>query len=94
MSALPTVLGMSLVTYSTRLAGLWLRVRPPPFWARVLRFVPTAVFAALVVPALPGPQGWEAARLVAAGAAGLAAWRVRQLWAGLAVGMGVYWLLR
>ena len=94
MSALPTILGMAAVTYATRLGGVWARVRLPPFWLRVLRYVPVAVFAALVVPALPGPQGWEAARGVGALAAGLAVWRFKQLWAALAVGMGVYWLLR
>ncbi|CAA9583130.1 MAG: hypothetical protein AVDCRST_MAG86-3123 [uncultured Truepera sp.] len=49
-----TIVLMALVTYLPRLAGLSLASFVlPPFWSRFLRFVPTAVFAALVVPALP-----------------------------------------
>jgi branched-subunit amino acid transport protein len=94
MSALPVLLGMAGVTYVTRLAGLSLRLRIPAFWLRFLRFVPIAVFAALVVPALPGERGEVSARLVAAGVSALASWRFRKLWLGLTTGMATYWLLR
>lgn len=91
---LPIILGMAVVTYVPRLAGLWLRARVPPFWVRFLRFVPIAVFAALVVPALPGEHGEGWVRLGAAALAALASWRTRKLWVGLVTGMAAYWLLR
>jgi branched-subunit amino acid transport protein len=65
----------------------------PPFWKRFLRFVPIAVFSALIVPALPGERGEAGVRLVAALAAA-ASWRFHKLWLGIAVGMAVYWGLR
>jgi branched-subunit amino acid transport protein len=89
-----TVAGMLAVTFGSRYAGLALRVELPAFWVRFLHFVPIAVFAALVTPSLGGTQGESEIRLVAALAAGLAAWRTRQLWVAMAVGMGVFWLLR
>lgn len=95
MNALAVIAGMALVTYLARLAGFSLTgARIPPFWLRFLRFVPVSVFAALVVPALPGEQGEWAARMLAAAASGMATWRTRQLWVGLLVGMGVFLLLR
>ncbi|SET97589.1 AzlD domain-containing protein [Stigmatella erecta] len=94
MSAWPVILGMAVVTYVPRLAGLWLRASVPPFWKRFLRFVPIAVFSALVVPALPGDRGEAGVRLLAAGLAAAASWRFHKLWLGIAVGMAVYWGLR
>lgn len=93
MTAL-TILLMAAVTYGPRLLGLSLsRLELPPFWLRFLEFVPVAVFAALVVPALPN-EGETSIRLVAAGVAALVLWRVRSLWLGLLVGMTVFWGLR
>jgi len=89
-----TILLMALVTYGPRLAGLSIaKGNLPPFWTRFLQFVPVAVFAALVVPALLSP-GETPIRLVAAGIAALVLWRVRSLWFGLLVGMVVFWGLR
>ena len=89
-----TILLMAAVTYGPRLLGLSLsRVTLPPFWTRFLQFVPVAVFAALVVPALP-KAGETPVRLIAAGAAALVLWRVRSLWLGLLVGLAVFWGLR
>ena len=89
---------MALVTYGPRLAGFALSgVRLPSFWLRFLHFVPITVFAARIVPALPGdaPSDDETGvRLVAAALAALALWRVGRLWLGIAVGMGSFWLLR
>lgn len=85
---------MAAVTYGPRLLGLSLSsLELPPFWLRFLGFVPVAVFAALVVPALPSP-GETTIRLVAAAVAALVFWRVRSLWFGLLVGMAVFWGLR
>jgi branched-subunit amino acid transport protein len=89
-----TILLMALVTYGPRLAGLSLsRLALPPFWARFLQFVPVAVFAALVAPALPS-AGETPIRLLAAGVAALVLWRFRSLWLGLLVGMVLFWGLR
>lgn len=89
-----TLAGMVAVTFGSRYAGLALRTDLPDFWVRFLRFVPIAVFAALVTPSLEGELGEAEIRLVAAGLAALAAWRTRQLWVAIAVGMAVFWLLR
>jgi branched-subunit amino acid transport protein len=89
-----TLGGMVVVTYGSRLAGFSLRRELPPFWVRFLHFVPIAVFAALVTPSLAGGEGEAEIRLVAAALAALAAWRTKQLWFALAVGMATFWLLR
>ena len=95
MSATLIIFLMALVTYGPRLAGFALSgVRLPSFWLRFLHFVPITVFAVLVVPALPGNESEVGIRLVAATLAALALWRVKQLWLGIAVGMGAFWLLR
>lgn len=53
-----TIIGMGLATYATRvLPLLTLRGTPGPRLERVLRYVPPAIFAALIVPALLAPDG-------------------------------------
>lgn len=89
-----TLAGMVAVTFGSRLAGLTLRAPLPPFWLRVLQFVPVAVFAALVTPALEGGRGEGGIRLVAAVVVALAAWRTRNLGIALLAGMAAFWLLR
>ena len=89
-----TLAGMVAVTFGSRYAGLALRTDLPDFWVRFLRFVPIAVFAALVTPSLESDMGEAEIRVVAAGLAALAAWRTRQLWVAMAVGMVAFWLLR
>ena len=94
MSFWLVVTGMVAVTFGSRYAGLALRTELPDFWVRFLHFVPIAVFASLVTPYLEGDRGEWGIRLVAAVAAAFAAWRTRQLWIAIAVGMAVFWLLR
>lgn len=95
MNAVAIIMGMALLTYGTRLAGLALvDVAVPAFWLRFLRFVPVAVFAALVAPALPGDRGEWPVRLIAAVIAGIATWWTRKLWVGILTGMACFWLLR
>jgi branched-subunit amino acid transport protein len=94
MSFWVTCAGMVAVTFGSRLAGLLVRMRLPPFWLRFLHFVPISVFAALVTPSLQGSRGEGGIRLAAAALAGLAAWRTRQLGLAIAVGMAAFWLLR
>ena len=86
--------GMMAVTLGSRLAGFVLVTDLPPFWLRFLHFVPVAVFAALVTPALTGSRGEGEIRVVAATAAAIVAWRTRQLALALLAGMAVFWLLR
>jgi branched-subunit amino acid transport protein len=89
-----TVGGMLAVTFGSRLAGLSLQRDLPPFVTRCLHFVPVAVFAALVTPALQGDRGEGEIRLLAACATALVAWRLRSFGVALAVGMATFWLLR
>lgn len=92
-AALVAILGMALVTYATRVGGLWLvgRVRPSPAVEAWLRQVPGAILAAIVVPAAlrGGPADG-----VALAAAMLVAARTRSLLLALAIGVGVAWVLR
>jgi branched chain amino acid efflux pump len=94
MSFWLTVAGMVAVTFGSRYAGLVRRAELSDFWVRFLHFVPIAVFAALVTPYVESSSGESEIRIVAAVAAGAAAWRTRQLWIAIAVGMLVFWLLR
>lgn len=89
-----TCAGMLAVTFGSRYVGLALRAELPAFWLRFLHFVPIAVFASIVTPALAGSRGEGEIRFVAAAAAALVAWRSRQLALALFVGMAVFWLLR
>ncbi len=89
-----TVLGMLVVTFGSRLAGMFLTKPLPAFWNRFVRFVPIAVFTALITPSLEGTRGEGLPRLLAAIFCGFLAWRTKQLWIGLFVGMLGFWLLR
>ncbi|WP_411277039.1 AzlD domain-containing protein [Gaiella sp.] len=89
-----TVAGMVAVTFGSRYAGLARRTDLPDFWIRFLHFVPIAVFAALVTPSLQGDLDEGEIRLLAAIVAALAAWRTRQVWVAIVLGMAVFWLLR
>ena len=94
MSFWPICAGMVAVTFGSRLAGLLVRMRLPPFWLRFLHFVPIAVFAALVAPSLEGSRGEGGIRVTAAALASVVAWRTRHLAATIAVGLAAFWLLR
>ena len=89
-----TCSGMLAVTFGSRLAGLLVRMRLPPFWLRFLHFVPIAVFAGLVAPSLQGSRGEGVIRLAAAALASIIAWRTRNLAVTIAVGLAAFWLLR
>jgi branched-subunit amino acid transport protein len=89
-----TLAGMVAVTFGSRYAGLALRAELPDFWVRFLHFVPIAVFASLVAPSLEGNRSEWGIRVAAAAVAAVAAWRTRQLWVAIAVGMATFWLLR
>lgn len=98
------VLAAGLGTYALRLSFILLLGRietVPPRLIGVLRFVPAAVLAALVVPAIvalsvdPG-VGIESdpAELVAGLVAAAVAWRTGSVVATIGVGMGTLWLLQ
>jgi len=95
MDHLGLIVAVAVVTYATRVVGFTLVSRTlPPRFDRFLRYVPVAVFAALVAPGVGIGGAALAPRLVGAAAAVVAMRRTGQLWAGLAAGMGGYWLVR
>ena len=95
---------IGVATFALRFSFIYLFGRVdevPPRLRRALRYVPPAVLAALVAPALVtiDPDVGLAAsladeRLVAGLIAGGVAWRTENLFLTIAVGMGVLWLLR
>lgn len=96
-----TVLGVGLGTYLLRLSfiPLWQKLSIPPLVHQALAYVPTAVLAALVLPALVRPEGVidlgpDNLRLLAGGLAAAVAWFSRNVLLTLATGMGVLWLLQ
>jgi branched-subunit amino acid transport protein len=95
MTRLPTIFAAAVVTYALRLAG-FTPLRPgQTIWLDgFLRYVPVAVFAALLAPGIGGRADEQVPRLAGAAAAVLLMLRVRQLWATIAVGMAAFWLVR
>ncbi len=91
-----TILAMAVVTFAVRFGGLLLpTARVPSFWQRFLAYVPVAVFAALIVPGLPGTEATDTAwRLGAAAVTALPVWRTRSLAPGLVVGLALYLVVR
>ena len=95
------IIGIGIVTYALRLSfilGLG-RVEMPALALRTLRFVPVAVLTAIIVPQLLLPSGvvdlslhnprWLAGLLAA-----LIAWRTRNVFLTIAVGMLALWGLQ
>jgi branched-subunit amino acid transport protein len=69
----------------------------PPWAHRVLRQIPPAALASLILPALVRPEGeldLTHPRFVAGIVAGVVAWRTNNVLATLAVGMGLVVLLQ
>jgi branched-subunit amino acid transport protein len=70
----------------------------PGLFERALRYVPAAVFAALVLPAVvvvqPGTGSVATDKLVAGGLAAAVAWRTENVLATMTVGMGALWAVR
>ncbi|QKY18037.1 AzlD domain-containing protein [Halorubrum sp. CBA1229] len=93
---------IGVATYGFRLSFIHLFGRideVPPRIKRPLRYVPPAVLAALVLPDLVtlGPSVTATLldeRLIAGAVAGVVAWRTENVFATIAVGMGVLWLFR
>jgi branched-subunit amino acid transport protein len=96
------ILLIGAATYGFRLSFIHLFGRIDEVPARIkrpLRYVPPAVLAALVLPDLVtlGPSVAATLldeRLIAGAVAGVVAWRTENVFATIAVGMGVLWLFR
>ncbi|WP_336001120.1 AzlD domain-containing protein [Halorientalis halophila] len=92
---------IGLATYGIRLSFIALfgyLDEIPPWVARLLRYVPAAVLAGLVLPAFvtiqPGAGDLAVDKLLAGALAAGVAWRTENVLATMAVGMGALWILR
>lgn len=101
LSAALAILGMGVITYAIRLSLFLLpeRVMLPPWLLRALRYVPAAVLSAIILPELLLPTGTLDVslgneRLLAGLVAAIVAWRTRNVFVIVAVGMIVLWLLQ
>lgn len=96
------ILGMAAVTVAVRYPVLALvsRMTLHPLLLDGMRYIPPAVLAAIIVPALLMPHGaqveftWRNEYLIAGIVAGLVAWRTRNLLLTIALGMASFWIWR
>lgn len=95
------VLSMGALTYGLRLSLILLlgRIEVPRVVQRALRFVPPAVFSAIVFPDLLRPGGTVDlsvgnVRLLAGALAAMVAWRTKSMVLTIATGMVALWILR
>ena len=95
------MLAAGLLTYLTRLSFilLWDKIKTPIWLLRSLRFVPPAVFTAIIFPELFLPQGnldisLGNSRLIAGILAALVAWKTRNIVLTILVGMGALLLIQ
>lgn len=93
---------VGLCTYAFRLSFVYLFGRidsVPPRVRHVLRYVPAAVLAALVVPSVVTVQPTAAEtllddRLIAGTVAAVVAWRTESVLFTIGAGMGALWAIR
>jgi uncharacterized membrane protein len=90
---LATIAGMGLVTYFTRVGGMWLigRVRQTPRVEAWLRHIPGAVLVSLTVPIVAEGGPADALAVVATA---LVALRTRNFLLSIVVGVLAAWILR
>lgn len=95
-----TIIGMGVITYAVRVSPFLLleRLQLRPTLLQALRFVPTAVLSAIILPEMLMPDGVLAlslsnARLLAGLGAMMVAWYSRNVLWTIGVGMGLLWLL-
>lgn len=98
---LATFAVVGVLTYAIRLSFIALFGRLdeiPPALERVLRLVPAAVLAALVLPSLvtvePETGRIAVDKLIAGALAAGVAWRTEDVLATMVAGMGTLWLIR
>jgi len=91
--ALVTILGMALLTYITRISGLWLMkfVTPSPRITAWLRSIPGAVLVALVAPTIGSDS---LVTIPATLATILIMVRTKNVVLALIAGVGTIWLFR
>ncbi len=96
-----TILGMGLITFAIRVSLFLLpeRVMLPPWLLKALRYVPAAVLSAIIMPELLLPGGalefsLGNERLLAGLVAILVAWRTRNVFLTVAIGLVALWLLQ
>ena len=94
MSLWLVILAAGLLTYGTRLSFILLleRVEIPAWFRKSLRFVPTAVLSAIILPELALRGGridfsWQNPQLIAGSLAMLVAWRTRNVLLTIVAGM-------
>ena len=95
-----TMAAAGVVTFLTRLSFIWLlgRFKLPDWLLRALRFVPVAVFPAIIFPETLSPGGrldltWSNPRMLAGVLAVLVAWKTRNVIWVVVVGMLTLWAL-
>jgi len=95
------IFGMFLVTFGVRYPVLALvsRIQLPEIVEQGLRYVPTAVLTAIIVPAVLLPEGSidlsiQNSFLIASIIAILVSWRTKNLLLTIVIGMAALWLLR
>jgi len=96
-----TLIAVGILTFATRASFIFLieKWQPPALFQRGLRFVPLAVLSAIIVPEVllrNGQLTWlpEPSRLLGGLAAGFIAWRTRNVFLTIAIGMLVFYLVR
>jgi branched-subunit amino acid transport protein len=105
MEKLLIFVGMAVATYFTRYTMIAVlgrqttvphRMEEPSLLQRWLRYVPPAVLAALIAPAVLAPRGHLEIGLAvwAVLAGGVIAWRTRSVLWTILGGMAVFWLCR
>lgn len=101
MSFWVTIVMVGVVTFVTRLSFILLfgRFSVPPGLQRALRFVPPAALTAIIVPELLAPGGtvdisWGNFRLIAGVLAIFVAWRSKNIFLTILIGMAVLLLLQ
>jgi branched-subunit amino acid transport protein len=96
------IVAVGVLTFGIRLSFIYLFGyidTVPPRLTRALRYVPAAVLAALVVPAVISVEATVAAtltadRLLAGAAAAVVAWYTEDVTATIVVGLVALWLVR
>jgi branched-subunit amino acid transport protein len=92
MNILALTLAAAVIIYLCRWSGFALNpASASPFWSAFLRYVPIAIFTALVVTPLTKNTGTLGPQVAALATAGLVARRTRQPGLSVLVGLGVLW---
>lgn len=92
------VVGLGTFLLRLSFVGLGGRLRLPQGVVRALRFLPAAILAAIIVPAVFRTDAGDVVvtvgspRVLAALVAALVAWRTRHILATIVTGMAVLWL--